>query len=237
MRMKLARWWMLACLLTSSSAHADDGDTPSSYQTWVSTTLQGNVYKRFALMLDMHGRFYDDFQPYQLLFRPAAGLQIGKGMYLFLGYGWTPSWNTQHQYTSEHRIWEQWQWDIPGLTYGLRLFLRSRLEQRFRDVGEVSTGVRFRQLLRLLIPVERGSPLHLSVWDEAFVSFNDAGGGGSGPLWQHAGFDQNRLFAGVGVFVGAVTRLELGYLNHHIVRPGADTVHHVCSINAAINFK
>ncbi len=226
-----ALWLALGPSDASAQAYED------TYQTWVSTTIQGNVTPDVQLYVDLNGRFYDDFHPFQLLLRPAIGLRLTDGMYAWIGYGWTPSWNAQRRFVDEHRVWEQWTFDIPGLPSGLRVFLRSRLEQRARPEIGSDVALRFRQLARILVPFAPGFPLHLSLWDEAFIALTDSGDS-AGMLWQRAGFDQNRLFVGVGWNVMDGLRIEAGYLNHWVVRSaGVDDVHHVAAVNAFITIR
>jgi hypothetical protein len=209
----------------------------ASYQTWASATIQGNVHPDVQLCVDLNARFYDDFHPYQMLVRPAVGVRLTEGMYAWLGYGWTPSWTASRGYVDEHRAWEQWTYDVPGLGAGLRVFLRTRLEQRARPSIGSDVALRLRQFARILIPFAPGFPLHLSLWDEAFVALTDSGDS-TGRLWQRIGFDQNRLFGGIGWTIDPSWRIEAGYLNHWIVRANAvDEVHHVAMVNVFVTIR
>lgn len=207
-----------------------------SYQTWASLTVQGEVTPDLVLYIDLNWRFWDDFAPYQQLYRPGIGYRIAPGMHVWLAYAWTPSWSRTGDFTDEHRIWEQWTYDIPGLPDGLKVYLRSRLEQRFRPETSSDVALRFRQMARVLVPFARDFPLSLSLWDEAFVGLSDAGNSAGG-LWQRAGFDQNRLFLGISWTPMPTVRIEAGYLNHWIVRPTQDEVHHVLAINGFVTFR
>jgi hypothetical protein len=224
----------LTCL-AAPSAHAQAYE--SSAQTWLSVTVQGNVTPDLVLYIDLNWRFYDDFHPYQQLYRPGIGLRIDEGMYVWLAYAWTPSWSASRELIDEHRVWEQWSYDVPGLPGGVRFYLRSRLEQRARPALSSDVALRFRQLARVLVPLVRDLPLHLSLWDEAFVPLTDAGLS-EGGLWQRAGFDQNRLFVGLSWSAAPGVRIEAGYLNHWIVRDGStDEVHHVAAVNGFVTIQ
>ncbi|AKF05329.1 DUF2490 domain-containing protein [Sandaracinus amylolyticus] len=222
-------------VLAPSRVHAQAYD--DSYQTWLSVAVQGNVTPDWTLYIDLNWRFWDDFGPYQQLYRPAVAYRVAPGMHVWLGYGWTPSWSRDEVLTDEHRIWEQWTWDLQGLEGGLKIFFRSRLEQRFRPEISSDVGIRFRQFARVLVPFARDFPVHLSLWDEVFIGLNDAGLSAGG-LWQRLGFDQNRLFVGVGWnVVPGQLRLEAGYMNHWIVRPTQDEVHHVAMLNGFVTIQ
>jgi hypothetical protein len=208
----------------------------AAYQTWTSMTIQALVHPDLQIYFDANLRLYDDFHPYQVLLRPGLGARIGDGMWITLAYAWTPSWNAEREFVDEHRIWEQWTWDPSGLPGRMRLFVRTRFEQRFRPALSSDVALRVRQFVRLLVPYTPDSPLHLSLWDEAFVALTDSGDA-TGRLWQRLGFDQNRLFLGVGWNASDGVRIEIGYLNHWIVRPGTDDVHHALMVNGFVTIR
>ncbi len=218
----------LALLAHIGSASAQDA-YHDSYQTWTSLTVQGHATRELQLYADVTARFYDDSHPYQPTARPALGFRLEDGMYVWAGYAWTPGWNARRQFIDEHRAWQQWSYDIPGLPAGLRVLVRSRFEQRVRpESGRVA--LRARQFARLLVPFAPGSPVHLSLWDEIFFALSDAANT-DGSFWQRTGVEQNRIFVGLGWSVEPGLRIEAGYLNHWIIRPQADEIHHVLSIN------
>ena len=74
--------------------------------------------------------------------------------------------------------------------------------------GNDALALRFRQQVRVTrpLPVERMSAI---IWDEIFVHLNST-------RRTATGFDQNRIFGGIGVTVNPSTRLELGYMNQYI---------------------
>jgi hypothetical protein len=80
--------------------------------------------------------------------------------------------------------------------------------------------------------LRRASEYSLVMWNEAFVALNDTGWG------QRSGFDQNRLFLGLAwqAWPGKL-RLEGGYTNRWIVRPGADQVDHIAALNAFASWR
>lgn len=245
--MRLLRTWSpalgLALLVWGAGARARAQAYDASYQTWASLTLAGDAHPDVQLYVDLNGRFYDDFHPFQILVRPAIGVRLSPGMHAWLGYGWTPSWSATRLFTDEHRIWEQWTWDVPGLPDGLRFFLRTRLEQRMRPEIGSDVALRLRQMVRVIVPFARGSEWGLSLWDEAFVGLTDSAhaadpvAGRTAALWQRAGFDQNRLFVGLSWGAAPGVRVEAGYLNHWVVREGRDDVHHVGAINGFVTFR
>lgn len=86
---------------------------------------------------------------------------------------------------------------------------RTWFEQRF-------TRARCRLSLSAAIPIDLSARLHTGFhagrrWEEYFVNINSTG------TFQ-AGFDQNRVFVGVGYNVDDNIRTEIGYMNQYINR-------------------
>ncbi len=118
----------------------------------------------------------------------------------------------------EHRVWQQYLW--AGGFRRLSGQCRSRVEQRWIE-GAGPTAWRLRQFIRAstLLPFVRSAPTFI-VWGEVCMHLNDT-------KRTAAGFDQNRVFVGVGIGVAPGTRLEMGYLNQAIhAAGGLDRRHH-----------
>lgn len=226
---------LLALLLLPSTAWAQ-GPTHAA-QTWLGVFVQGRIHGRLFVMSDLHHRMYGDFSPYWTLVRPGVGVQLAPGMFVAAGYAWTPSWRAQglafEDRVDEHRAWEQWQHEAPVADGALRLQARARLEQRWRPSVSDDVGHRLRLMARVTLPL--GGPWLLAVWDELFVTFNDTAWG------QRAGYDQNRFFAGPGVWaVRDALRFELGYFNQHLRRAGnagGDLVNHAVMLNTYVTWR
>ena len=179
----------------------------------------------FVLWLDVHARLHGSGKQTNLILRPGVGVRFRPDMVVWLGYAWTPLLRGGDVATDEHRLWQQWTWDVV-FENKVKLQLRSRLEERI-SAGQL--GLRFRQFVRVQSP--RYGRSILAAWDEVFLAFNDTAWG------QQAGFDQNRLFAGVGVFLTEQVRVEGGYMNQLVHRRDApDPVRHVAMVNLFANW-
>ncbi|MEK6246540.1 MAG: DUF2490 domain-containing protein, partial [Planctomycetales bacterium] len=126
----------------------------------------------------------------------------------------------------ENRIWQQLTWsDRIGR---FSCLLRPRLEQRFLTSGN-DMGLRFRQFVKLWRPLSYDPRFSLVSWDELFIHLNDTDWGA------RAGFNQNRLFVGVGWDPNSNDRwrTEIGYLYQEINVPGVgnNMSNHILSIN------
>jgi hypothetical protein len=213
-------------------------DSEHRPQTWLAAFVHGPIASRTWLWTDLHLRLYDSFEPAAILVRPGVSFRVRAPLFLTVGYAWTPSYTQPPEprawgdvaFVDEHRAWQQILWTPSDEETGAAAQVRVRLEQRFRPADGGGTGLRLRVLGRGQVPITRsaaaGRDWIFVVWNEAFVALDDAGWG------QTRGFDQNRLFVGVGWHVlPKIVRLELGYTNQWLVRPGPDPVNHIVALN------
>jgi len=98
------------------------------------------------------------------------------------------------------------------------------------QTGE-DVGWRFRQLLKLSTPLPFAADFSLVLTDEYFANINRTD-------WNaDDGFDQNRVFAGLGYNYDKNTRTEIGYMNQYIRKAAApDRMSHILSVNLYLNY-
>jgi len=255
----MRRLWLaaiLAALVSSSAsaARAQSTDFAHNYQSWLQLTLQGPIHQDLFVQADLQYRAYDDVSPAQILIRGALAWRPIDNMYLGLGHAWTPGFRARDggQFFDEHRIYQNWQWELVHGETGIRFLMRFRVEERFRyPTGTLEVGVRLRQMLRFTFPLTTDRLFSLITYDELFLDLTESGHTLSGvdpmgndtfsPAWEAFGYDQNRLFLGVGYqFIPSVLRLELGYMNQWIRRPqnpGGDAMNHIAVLNTVINWR
>lgn len=230
---------LAAAVVMAFAPRAEAQTVDHEYQTWLGLFAQGPIHGRLFFQGDLHYRVYANFTPYAALVRPGVAWQLMPGMFVTLGYAWTPSWSQPDQgvedLIDEHRLWEQWQYEFPLATGALRLQLRTRLEERWRPSVGGDTGVRFRQMVRVTVPLGASGRWVLAAWDELFFGLNDTD-------WrQRQGFDQNRAFGGVGYwFVPGALRVEAGYFNQYVQRPGnpaGDLSNHALMVNTYVSWR
>lgn len=192
-------------------------------QSWFGLFASGPVAGRVMGWFDAHGRFaFEPASSSTTLLRPGLGYRVRDDMTVWLGYLWAPVWTEGALTLDEHRLWQQWTWDLPCAS-GAKVQLRTRFEQRF---ARAAVGLRLRQFVRAQTAPLQGTQLRLVAWDEAFVALNTT-------AFQRAGFDQNRLFLGLARGLTNSLRLEAGYFNQWLSRPGqADPLRHVAMVNA-----
>lgn len=225
--------WLLLAGLPWSKASADIND---DFGVWGAIQAQGSFvsseskWNRWQWWLEGQGRFFSDASRLgQSIIRPGIGYKLSYHVSIWTGYAWINTSPLGKDETDEHRIWQQLSW---GDTFSWgNLSTRTRLEQRFLSNGD-DTGWRYRQLLKYTHPIF-SKRIYLSVWDEVFININSTDWGAN------SGFGQNRVFAGVGVYIDPklLCRFELGYLNQYIYREkSTDQMNHIISTSLSIRF-
>jgi hypothetical protein len=153
----------------------------------------------FSGWLDLQARRGPDGT--NALIRPGLGYRASPNLSYWAGYAFIGTYNDGKPNVYEHRAWQQ-------MTYAssvgpLSLQVRGRVEERFR--ANESAALRVRLFGRANVALWNESPLAVATWNEVFVQLHETTWGAPG------GFDQNRLFLGLGYTAGAM-RLEGGYL-------------------------
>jgi hypothetical protein len=219
-----------------SVPHLASAESLEDFQTWGNVTAVGGFgfidpeFKSLRYWLEGQGRFGEDTSRLsQSIVRPALGYAINENASVWLGYAWI---FTDRPFTGrrfdENRIWQQFLWTQRT---ALGTFTsRTRLEQRFAETGN-DVGWRFRQFVKLSVPLDFAPDFSLVGWEEIYVRINKADWSGDD------GFDQNRLFVGLGYNFNKEIRTEVGYMNQYIRRAEApDRISHVLSMNLYLNY-
>jgi hypothetical protein len=194
---------------TCLAVQAAGAQTLTDNRVWWNVTVQerAGTASQWRWYMEVQGRHRAEGRDFdQLLVRPAVGYDLTSRSSLWLGGGYTPVYPASGDTLHEHRYWQQYLWSGPAL--GGAFQSRSRVEQRAID-GNDGVAWRVREFVRHTTTVSQRRQLTVVVWDEVFVHLNDT-------TRTSGGFDQNRLFAGIGVPAGRRGRLEIGYLNQSI---------------------
>ena len=208
-------WIGVAAACTAPAAAETESDT----QQWTTVRINHPIGDRWAVSLLSQVRFDDDVSDYKsVTLKPAVHVAFAQNWHLGLGY----KYQDKNGGSVEHAAWQEAAF---APSFGkLALGHRLRLEERFIEgIGGVIARSRFR--LRAAHPLW-SSPWYLVGSEEVFVNLNSRG---EGPV---SGFEQNRLFAGLGVHLRGHVRAELGYLwRFQCERSGPDRSDHVISLN------
>jgi len=230
----------LGLLLASGVASAQERSIDDRYQSWLALFAHGPLHQDLWVWVDVQPRFFEPLEPAALLVRPGLSWHALAPLWLTVGYAWTPSWRQPPaprswgslDFTDEHRAWEQALFALTDDASGIAGQIRVRVEQRFRPSMGGEPGLRLRVFLRGQVPLVRDRSFFMVLWDELFVPLNDTGWG------QRAGFDQNRLFLGLGwQAIPGTLRLELGAMSQWIVREGRDTSNVIAALNAFVAWR
>ncbi|KTD24193.1 hypothetical protein Lmac_3066 [Legionella maceachernii] len=214
--------------------------TQRDFQVWPNLTAIGRfshsdntAFGRLRCWLEGQERIGDDSKRLtQTLLRPGLGYAVTPSLSLWLGYAWI---HTNRPLTSspfnENRIWQQLLWikTTPHFTFTSR----TRMEQRFfqNDPNNNKVAYRARQLMKIAIPLKYNSRLSAVGSDEVFWHKNNYIGRNG------RGFDQNRLFVGLGYKINSNATTEIGYMNQYIRRYGVPNfLSNIVSINFFLNF-
>lgn len=230
-RIKTLQAVTLSALLFSSPvpAAADIND----FQTWGAVVATGSLksfnpaWKNFKYWAEFQGRFGDDTSRLsQVMVRPGIGYEINPNSSVWVGYGWIP---TDDPFTktpfNERRLWQQFSWK-DSYSFGT-LSSRTRFEQRWAPRVGDDTAFRLRQMLKISSPLSQAPAYSLVASDEYFLNLNDTD-------WSpKSGFDQNRLFLGIGYNFDKNSKTEIGYMNQYINRSNTSVNlnDHILSIN------
>lgn len=200
-------------------------------QAWASVVASGSVRGDLFLWLEGQARATNDVGGgSQFIVRPAVGARIGRDAHAVVGYAYVRTDPEGGMVTHEHRPWQQVQFVPVRLKGGAPLIIsRTRLEQRMLE-GRDGVGWRLRQFIRVQVPIAKSGAVQAVAFTEGFFNLNDTRWG------VRDGIDQWRTFVGVGFPVAGRIRLEPGYLNQRINRPGNDRVNHVLSTTMFVRF-
>ncbi|MCG5053470.1 MAG: DUF2490 domain-containing protein [Myxococcales bacterium] len=219
---------LLVCFFGSAAVRSARAETQTEHQIWVASIAQARLRpgSRVLGWFDLHDRRRDGATV--LIVRPGVGYQVAERVSLHVGYAWIPTFVDEGANRHEHRSWQQLLWTLPAPA-GWSFSLRPRLEQRV-SLGSDDLGHRARLFVRGAWAPWAESPLLLAVWDELFFQFNDTSWGAQ------RGFDQNRVFVGLGAPALPGMRVEVGYLHVYLQREPDDQVNHNLAVNVFLAY-
>lgn len=214
-------------LLQILLSHWTLGATKSDYQIWGLLFFHKKITGNFSGYFELQPRFGDNASEFdRLLIRPALVYHLNKRSSLWGGYLAMPIY--QRNKGLEHRYWSQFLYNQKLGRFGFSS--RSRLE--LRDIPDVKDwAVRFRQMARLSGPISQNETLYWTAWNEIFLNLNSTSRG------PQSGYDQNRLFLGIGKKLSNAISVEFGYLMNHVNLPTKtpDRINHTTLLMIGFN--
>jgi hypothetical protein len=157
-------------------------------------------------------------EPQQLLFRAGVDYYSKANNRVTIGYAFVETYPYGEfavpNAFPEHRTWQQF---LTTQTLGnFKLSHRYRLEQRL--IGNAATGKfedgryenRMRYMARGVVNLSKKErPAYLAMYDEIFINFGKDVG--------YNLFDQNRIYAAIGIPLNANVKIEFGYLHQTVL--------------------
>jgi len=228
-----------ACLATNALALASvaQQDLLQDAGSWMQIVGEGSLkvvdpsLEKGRIWVEGQSRFDDNWDHwYQGMVRAAIGYSLSDRATIWAGYTWLPTQNVGKSYVSQQDVWPAFRYVLP--TSIGTLTLRTMIETNFLPGNGNDVRVRPRQMIRFMHPLEFEPRLSLITWDELFVRANTTPAGGQ------SGFDQNRVFAGLGWTFNKNFRAEAGYLNQYLddATHTNNTMHHMIMGSLFINF-
>jgi len=228
-----------ACLAKNALALASvaQQDLLQDAGSWMQIVGEGSLkvvdpsLEKGRIWVEGQSRFDDNWDHwYQGMVRAAIGYSLSDRATIWAGYTWLPTQNVGKSYVSQQDVWPAFRYVLP--TSIGTLTLRTMIETNFLPGNGNDVRVRPRQMIRFMHPLEFEPRLSLITWDELFVRANTTPAGGQ------SGFDQNRVFAGLGWTFNKNFRAEAGYLNQYLddATHTNNTMHHMIMGSLFINF-
>ncbi|MDX1331963.1 MAG: DUF2490 domain-containing protein [Robiginitalea sp.] len=210
-------YWRTAGLLTLLFLLLAGGPRLTAQETgedtwgaWYQYFGMNRVSDRLSIHTEAQFRYFETLSNFnQMLLRTGLNYHINEKAIATLGYAYIdtdPTFSDSEELLNdikEHRIFQQFL--LYNSVWEFRFEHRYRLEQRFLDFDGVSdTRHRARYRLQLTLPLT--DTFFLNFYDEIFINLQDEP------------FDQNRLYAAVGIRITENSSLQLGYLKNHFRR-------------------
>ncbi len=193
------------------------------WQGWSTLAFKHEFTKEVEGQLGLRMRFDDDIsRAKDLTIRPAIIVKGTDGISLGIGYDRIQAFPDGA--SNEDRAWQSIGYDYR--MFNIPIGHRFRVEERFiEDVSGLVVRARYR--LRLKHDLT-DSPWNLEVSDEVFVNLISQD---EGP---ESGFDQNRVFLGIGRDLFPRVALKFGYQAAYQEKSGEDRIDHILILNFTI---
>ncbi|UWX53737.1 DUF2490 domain-containing protein [Maribacter litopenaei] len=210
--MRKLLWVVLSIISTMAVAQENGEDKLGSWHMYFGTN---QIADKWSIHTEAQLRYFEQAKNFnQLLLRTGLNYHIDGNAIATAGYAFIKTDPTYFESAvldleepasdkiSEHRIFEQF--ILKNKVWELLFEHRYRLEQRFitdSDLNTKSTQHRTRYRLQMTVPLT--DIFFLNFYDEIFINL------------QNEAFDQNRLYAAVGVNVTNNLSVQAGYLKNH----------------------
>lgn len=207
----------------TAPAFADD------VQAWLTTSATGPASRDWRVSTELHGRWVNDAQDYQrTVLRLQGGRALRNRVVVWLGFENT--WPAAGRTPTERRIWQQVTWT--HLAGAWQLAHRGRLEERFID-GADGVVPRLRYQLRASRALDATRRWSFVASGEAFVRLRALR---TASERLDAGYDRDRVSAGISRQLTPTITLEPAYALQRISLPSNDRREHILQLSVNHRF-
>jgi hypothetical protein len=209
-------------MANASSARGAEQDL----QNWSLVNFHHHFDERWAAAFQVENRVADNITQFdELILKPGGYYRFSKLLKFGLGY----KYQKKHEKSNEQDIWQELYFTPSGLKWSWTH--QVRLEERFIDD---LNGVipRLRYLVHIKHPLGTTGNRYFAFSEAVRFNLTDKG---AGPV---AGFEQNRIYFGVGFKTTRRLNIELGYLwRYERKREGPDASDHVIRLQFLFDTK
>ena len=192
-------------VLSLAGANAQDNGE-DRLGNWYMYFGLNRVSERLSIHTEAQFRFWEFAGNFnQLLLRTGLNYHINPDAMATFGYAYISTDGTFEEFPGEENVKENrlfLQFILKNEVSKFQFEHRYRFEQRFIDFG-TSTDTRYRARYRLQITLPVTKVVFINTYNEIFLNLQDNV------------FDQNRLYAALGIKVNSKTSFQLGYLKNH----------------------
>jgi hypothetical protein len=210
---------ILFCIFSSNATAAE-----SDLEQWSVAFANHDYDGNWSNSLQLETRFSDNKNGLkEVIFKPSGYYRFNPTAQLGFGY----KYQFKRDNPDEQDLWQEFHYRTPVGKYGINH--QFRLEQRFIDnIDGMIPRVRY--LIHTSIPL--GAHRYIALSEAVRFNLTDKG---EGPV---DGFEQNRIYAGVGFRANRRLKLEVGYLwQYERQRIGPNESNHVLRMQFLIDSK
>ncbi|MCM4166424.1 hypothetical protein KCTC52924_03357 [Arenibacter antarcticus] len=174
-----------------------------SWHNYIGNTI---ISEKISLLTEVQLRFYDQAENFnEMVLRTGVNYHFVENAHFTVGYAYLRTDETFDEFpgeikVNEHRVFEQF--TLKNRIWEIDMEHRYGLEQRFLDFGN-RTDVQHRGRYRLQVTFPLTDIFFINLSEEVLLNLQDDI------------FDQNRLYAGLGVNVTHNLSVEAGFLKTH----------------------
>lgn len=211
---------VLLCLVFQVNEAQEEGE--NQLGAWYMYSGTHRINKKMSISSVVQLWDYEPTDNFNL-FLVLGGIDYGltPNLTTTIGYGYATidrsfEYIPDEDMTREHRMFEQLRYK--SSIQNLQIGHRYRIEHRFLEDG-LETNLKHRNRYRLQLTLPLSETFFVNVYDEIFWHF------------EKDPFNQNRLYAALGICMTPNSKFQLGYMKHHLTHKSYDRLQVSIAIN------